>query len=289
MNTPKHTLLSMLCAVALGLPAVGAIVHAQEVEADAAAQAAAEATGQSVTQFAQGYARFAGSQENAESLVAGLRTGGEIVLASPGVDPDTVVETAFVPVTGAMGYGEANLSLALAEAQLAAMGIVEPTAEEIAWALNGGTLVGTDGELAFDGVLQMRADGMGWGRIAQELDMNLGEVISARTPAAGRQAARASVDADVNAASSADTGRGRAALRVNAGTDADLRSADARQRRVQIERPVADIGARAGVRADVDVGVRGGLLGRPDATERPERAERPQRPERPLRGVRPDL
>lgn len=280
MKTPKHTLLSMLCAAALGVPAVGATAHAREAGADADAVVAAEAAGQAVTQFAQGYVRFAGSQENAESLVTGLRTGGEVVLASPGVDPDTVVETAFVPVTGAMGYGEANLSLALAEAQLAAMGIVEPTAEEIAWALNGGTLVGTDGELAFDGVLQMRADGMGWGRIAQELDMNLGEVISARTPAAGRQAARAAVDADVQAATSADVGRGRAALRVDAGTGADLRSPDARQRRVQVDRPVADIGARAGVRADVEVGVRGGLLGRPEAVERPER---------PLRGLRPDL
>jgi hypothetical protein len=284
MKTPKHTLLSLLCAAALGLPAIGTIAHAQEADADAVV--AAEAAGQSVTQFAQGYARFAGSQENAESLVAGLRTGGEIVLASPGVDPDSVVETAFVPVTGALGYGEANLSLALAEAQLATMGIVEPTAEQIAWALNGGTLVGTDGELAFDGVLQMRADGMGWGRIAQQLDMNLGEVISARTPAAGRQAARGAVEADIHAASTADTGHGRAALRVGAGGDADLRSSDARLRRVQIDRPVADIGARAGVRADVDVGVRGGLLGRPEAAERPERTERP---ERPLRGVRPDL
>lgn len=286
MNIPKHTLLSLLCAAALGLPVTGAM--AQQVEADAETVAAAEAAGQGVTQFAQGYTRFAGSQENAEALVGGLRTGSEVVLVSPGVDPDTVVETSFVPVTGAMGYGEANLSLALAEAQLAAMGIVEPTAEQIAWALNGGTLVGTDGELAFDGVLQMRADGMGWGRIAQELEMNLGEVVSARTPAAGRQAARAAVDADVNAASNVEAGRGRAALRVNAGAgaDGDLRTPDARQRRVQIDRAVGDIGSRAGVRADVDVGVRGGLLGRPDTAPRPERTERP---ERPLRDLRPDL
>lgn len=286
MKTPKHTLLSLFCAAALGLPAVGAVASTQQVDADAEAITSAEAAGQSVTQFAQGYARFAGSQENAESLVAGLRSGSEITLVSPDVDTDGVIETTFVPVTGAMGYGEANLSLALAEAQLAAMGIVEPTAEEIAWALNGGTLVATDGELLFDGVLQMRADGMGWGRIAQELDLNLGEVISARTPAAGRQAARAAVDADVHAATSAETGQGRAALRVNAGADGELRSSDARQRRMQIDRPVGDIGARTGVRADVDVGVRGGLIGRPDAAQRPERVERP---ERPLRGIRPDL
>jgi|GEM_PF-405287 len=287
MKTPKHALLSILCTAALGLPALGAIAHAQTADVDADAVAAAEAGGNSVTQFARGYARFAGSQENAEALVAGLRSGGEITLASPGIDPDTIMETSFVPVTGAMSFGEANLSLALAEAQLAAMGIVEPTAEEIAWALNGGSLVGTDGELVFDGVLQMRADGMGWGRIAQELDMHLGEVISTRTPAAGRQSARAAVDADIHAGADAATGRDRAALRVGAGGDAELRSADARQRRVQIDRPIGDIRARSGVRADVDV--RGGLLGRPEAAERPERTERPQRPDRPLRGVRPDL
>ena len=77
-----------------------------------------------------------------------------------------------------MGYGNVFATMALAQESLAAIGITEPTAEELAVALQGGEIVidGTVNE--FDGVLTMRESGMGWGEIAKAMGLNLGHVIS---------------------------------------------------------------------------------------------------------------
>jgi len=125
------------------------------------------------------FATFAGSRENAVSLATGLRNGSEISLTgASGSDPAT-----FTPPTRPMGHGNVFNSLALAQQRLASEGITEPTPQQIEAALNGGTITVGEGadaktvELA--GVLQMRADGMGWGQIAQAQGTKLGPVVSA--------------------------------------------------------------------------------------------------------------
>lgn len=113
------------------------------------------AMAQSQDQLIQRYTDLAGSKENATSLVTGLRDGKEVTLKQ---GTSTVT---FAPRTEKMGYGNIDNALALAEASLGS----DPTPSQLKSALNGD-----------QGILTMRASGMGWGVIAQELGFKLGEV-----------------------------------------------------------------------------------------------------------------
>lgn len=61
-----------------------------------------------------------------------------------------------------MGYGNVDNALALAEATLQKKGITNPTPAQL--------------ESALMEILKMRADGKGWGQIAQAKGFKLGEV-----------------------------------------------------------------------------------------------------------------
>lgn len=173
----KLTLPTILVAAGLALGLSGA----------AAAHGDAQVTGK----IAEAFTGFAGSPENAESLVTGLRSGSEITLTGAGgtgtggTDTSGRVATGksttmtFTSPTGPMGNGNVYASLALAKDQLASFGIDNPTPQQIAAALNGGAInAGEVGTIELQGVLQMRADGMGWGRIAQAQGTKLGWVMS---------------------------------------------------------------------------------------------------------------
>jgi len=127
------------------------------------------------SRIASHFESLAGSPENAASLVAGLRSGSEITLSSP----DSATGISFTPTTKPMGYGNITRALTLAQRQLAAQGITEPTPEQLNLALNGGTLTSVDSSGAtrtveMAGVLQLRSQGMGWGQIAHELAVSPG-------------------------------------------------------------------------------------------------------------------
>jgi hypothetical protein len=131
--------------------------------------------------LAAGFSDFAGSPENSASLVNGLRTGAPITLTDPAVvggpPPNS---TTFTSPTKPMGYGNVRIALSLAQTQLATEGISNPTAAELQGALIGRTYVGPEGTTTTDGVLQMRASGMGWGKIANTMGYKLGPVVSGR-------------------------------------------------------------------------------------------------------------
>jgi hypothetical protein len=100
----------------------------------------------------QRYTALAGSEENARALVNGLRDGSRIKLSN----------TTFDPPTQKMGYGNIDNALSLAEASLKEKGITNPTPEQLKTSLMG--------------ILQLRAEGKGWGQIADALGFKLGEV-----------------------------------------------------------------------------------------------------------------
>ena len=125
----------------------------------AAAFVSLPALAQSEEQLISRYTAFAGSKENASSLVTGLRDGKQVTLTR-----GTTKET-FTPSTGKMGYGNVDNALALAEASLAKQGITKPTPAQLEAALVGK-----------DGILTMRAAGQGWGQIANSMDIKLGDV-----------------------------------------------------------------------------------------------------------------
>src|SRR5919108_573328 len=117
------------------------------------------------------YAKFAGSEQNSKSLVNGLRNDREVRLSNNGKS------TSFTPATDKMGYGNVDNALALAKHSLAKHGIRNPTPEQIKAALNGGTITDSSGKrVQMQGVLQMRASGMGWGEIAQKQGTKLGHI-----------------------------------------------------------------------------------------------------------------
>jgi hypothetical protein len=67
-----------------------------------------------------------------------------------------------------MGFGNVNIALSLAEASLKQQGITNPTSEQLQGALMS--------------VLQQRADGKGWGQIANSMGFKLGEVVRPERP-----------------------------------------------------------------------------------------------------------
>ena len=137
------------------------------------------------------YTSLAGSQENASSLVAGLRDGKEVTLTKEGT-----TET-FTPPTGKMGFGNVDNALALAEASLKQQGITNPTPAQLEAALMGGEITNAKGEtVQMKSILQMRADGQGWGQIAHSLGFKgMGDVKRAdkATPSGPRPEPVASV------------------------------------------------------------------------------------------------
>ncbi len=114
------------------------------------------AMAQSESQLIERYTALAGSKQNATSLVNGLRDGKEVKLTK-----GTTSET-FTPPTGKMGYGNVDNALALAAASLEKKGITQPTPAQL--------------EASVMDVLRLRADGKGWGQIAQAQGVKLGDV-----------------------------------------------------------------------------------------------------------------
>jgi hypothetical protein len=260
--------------------------------ADAAADAAALASVPPES-LAERFADLAGSTDAASQVVAGLRSGGDFSITRDveTVQPDgsiviETVETAVANANDAMGFGEINNALTLADALV----------ESGAFADVGAALGDPDG------ILQLRADGLGWGEIAQELGFNLGALVSAHAGPAGTGAVRAGLDEAAGVAvDAAGTGLGIAA--DAAGTRAGVAAGSATAVDARLQAGAGrDVAADARVNARIDAGARADGAGRPASVGRPllpERPvsldrptaidlpvsiERPQRPERPQRG-----
>lgn len=155
--------------------------------------ASSQGEGKVIGNISGDFNSFLGSDSNA--VVTGLRNGTPITLtrttttpsATPGGSPVTTTNTTVItPPTGQMGHGNVYISLALAKQQLSTMGINEPTPQQLQAALTGGTITQTSGTGAtatttttqLRGILTMRSEKMGWGKIAQELGTKLGPVMS---------------------------------------------------------------------------------------------------------------
>ena len=124
------------------------------------------------------YSTWAGGKSNSDSLVAGLRASSTISLSTTSAN-GTVSTATFTPSTKPMGYGNVNLSLALAKRSLASLGITSPTAEQMQAALMGGTVTLPNGTTTtVKGVVALRASGLGWGQIAKQYNTSLGGVVS---------------------------------------------------------------------------------------------------------------
>ncbi|HEX5802158.1 MAG TPA: hypothetical protein VFY24_03970 [Azospira sp.] len=173
------------------------------------------------------FSSFAGSEENAASLVNGLRTGSAITLTGAGAGTGTGTggtsggttggtvggeTTTFTSPTKPMGYGNIRIAMSLAEAQLASQGVTNPTPTQLQGALMG-TTTGTGADATTtQGILQMRASGMGWGQIANSMGFKLGPVMS------GKQTfTEATTTAAGTTTGSATTARGKSGVTTAGG------------------------------------------------------------------------
>jgi hypothetical protein len=110
-----------------------------------AAGAAAAATQADASRLAGQYAEWAGGQSNADSLVAGLRTGQPITLVTNGADRSVSI-AGFTP-NAPMSYGAVNHALTNAQRSLSRLGIDRPSAEQIQAALIGGEIATANGSV----------------------------------------------------------------------------------------------------------------------------------------------
>jgi hypothetical protein len=156
-----------------------------------------------VDKIAAEFADFVG--EDAGTLVEALRTGDElsyvieveqVVLDDEGnpvlidvVNDDGTItqiekteiveETVVVENTvGPQGFGNVKLAIGLAEATAAEDAIYKDIVD---------ALFNSDGD---SGILDMRADGMGWGEIYHAFDLKVGDVMSGKNSARPERAAK---------------------------------------------------------------------------------------------------
>lgn len=115
---------------------------------------------------------FTGMRENAEALVEGLRLGSEIVL----LEPDSMSVRYQAPC-GPIGYGNVSIALALARTSLSVQGIAEPSMRQLVQSLAGGELEIGNRTVAVEGVLSLRASGLSWGDVAEQLGFSLGDAV----------------------------------------------------------------------------------------------------------------
>ena len=127
---------------------------------------------------------FAGSDRNAQGLVIGLRDGTSITLTPPCIN-GSASSASFTPPTGRMGYSNVSIALSVARQQLSEQGISHPTPHQLQAALVGGTITSllSGKTINLPGILQLKAQGMGWGKIASLLGIKLGSVIGEARPA----------------------------------------------------------------------------------------------------------
>lgn len=198
--------------------------------------------------LATSFTGLAGSQENALALVNALRYGTEVTLLAPAAggtgDP---VATTFAPPTKPMGWGNVSHSLSLAQSLLAQQGITSPANADLQAALMGGDVIASDGStVTLDGILTMRASGMGWGQIAKASGTTMGAVASSTKAMQGKPVATASTSGTVTTAAGSAKAAGPASSR-GIGTAAGLAPAASSRGLVTAEGAIAGAGAgRAG-------------------------------------------
>jgi hypothetical protein len=230
---------------------------------------------------------FAGDDVAAGDAITALRTGGDFTVTTTttqqaknpdgtlATNPDgtpkmetVTVETSIANANGPMGWGEVDHSLGLAQA-LVDTGQAGTFDEALLGTATTTTVTNADGTTTTTttysgGILQMRADGMGWGQIAKELGFkSLGEIKSGRyADADSEEEATATVVAD-KSAKGKDTAK---AAHDKTASENRGKSAEHKPDRV----------------AKVDR-----VTGKPERIERVAKVDRPERPSKPERIGRP--
>lgn len=112
---------------------------------------------------------WAGSLQNAQNLVVGLRNAKPVKLKA-GVPPAPSEEISFTPPTRPMSFSDIRTALSLAQAQLRSKHIDNPTPAHLKATLAGGELPNANGDMTrVIGILPLHQRGMSWEQIARAL------------------------------------------------------------------------------------------------------------------------
>jgi len=151
-----------------------------ELVSDATTPALSAGQMQVANKVASPFVTMAGSHENAVALATALRTGttANLVFASSSPSGNTTQKAIELAIpTKPLGWGSVSHALALAQLSLRQAGIENPTAPQLQAALDGGSIKTADGKTeTLPGVLQQRAEGMGWGQIAKTYGTTMGAI-----------------------------------------------------------------------------------------------------------------
>ena len=223
----SKTLLHSILFTALVSAAPSVFAQDTNGAAGADGRSNAEAAAQAdirAEQLAVRYADVAGSMEAAASQVTRLQAASADA--------------------GAVAYGEIDTTMALSAAMV-----------------RSGAAIGFD--TAIDTVSDLRAEGMGWGQVAQQVDVDLGAAMSTahRVDLGSQVAGSATAGASLAERAGAGASTATDALDGAAGTQVDG------------ARAAVDRSAAARVNADVDVDVDVGVDARGNAAARPAAAE----------------
>jgi hypothetical protein len=201
-----------------------------ELVFDATTPALSAGQMQVANKVASPFVTMAGSQENAVALATALRTGtpAHLVFASSspaGSTTQTAIELA-IP-TKPMGWGNVSHALALAQLSLRQAGIENPTAPQLQAAFDGGSIKTADGKtVTLVGVLQQRAEGMGWGQIAKTYGTTMGAINRGLKTPATTVASSTPAPTNSSAATQRPVGtgttHGRSANGVTTGTNSTM-------------------------------------------------------------------
>lgn len=172
-------------SIVIGFLAVSSVyLFAGAAVADTAVQTSTSAqTSVPVRQnLISSFSEFAGSEENSASLVNGLRSGSLVTLAPATTGGSAEAGISFLPPTRPMGWGNVRHALTLAQRELAAQGVTDPTPAQLQAALTGGSITTATGDtVTLSGTLALRSQGMGWGQIAKTTGVPLGNAASIKT------------------------------------------------------------------------------------------------------------
>lgn len=173
----KRTIVIGFLAVSSAYLLAGTAAADTAVRTSTSAQTAVPARQNLISSFSE----FAGSEENAASLVHGLRSGSRVTLAPATTGSSTGADAgiSFMPPTRPMGWGNVRHALTLAQRELVAQGITDPTPAELQAALTGGSITTAMGDaVTLSGTLSLRSQGMGWGQISKTTGVPLGNAAS---------------------------------------------------------------------------------------------------------------
>ena len=141
MDKPRLLAASLAAALSLAAPAM-----------------AARAPQSDAVRLSSQYSDWAGGRSNADSIVAGLRSGAPVTLVTNGADRSVSI-SGFTP-SAPMSYGAVSSALARAQRSLARLGITRPSAEQIQAALIGGDITTSGGAVvAVQGSVPARGAG----------------------------------------------------------------------------------------------------------------------------------